>query len=272
MTFLSKSLILSHLQRSQHLKIKNIVIAKSIHSTSTHLLELLQKNPLKSNEIVVCLAEEQTGGRGRQGKVWLSDQGQVYASIALLMPDNTQLSLLSLMMGALVLKCFRHYGLDKEFRLKWPNDVYYQGRKCCGILIETSPASTGKRHVVVGLGINCAPLSNPLLAGTATDLATIMGQPIDRNRLIGELIAVMLDHWLTLDVATINTLLSEWQQADMLLNRYIVIKQHSCEVSGIALGITPLGELIIRDYKGETRTLSYGDVSVRLDDRSDQSR
>ena len=92
----------------------------------------------------VVVAQQQTGGRGRQGKAWLS-VGGAYLGTFCLPKKRGDLSGLSLAIGVGVVQ-----GLKiKEAKLKWPNDIYLNGRKCAGILIEVQDKS-----VLIGIGIN----------------------------------------------------------------------------------------------------------------------
>ncbi len=122
---------------------------EEVISTQTFVNQLPIPTP---GQAQLCLAEAQTGGYGRQGRPWIAPPGR---SLALSLRFTTQkiiLGELSLVMGRAVVQALEYMGVA-GIHLKWPNDLYFQGAKLGGILIETKP-SCGTTVVTVGIGVN----------------------------------------------------------------------------------------------------------------------
>jgi BirA family transcriptional regulator, biotin operon repressor / biotin---[acetyl-CoA-carboxylase] ligase len=119
-----------------------------LSSTSERLKELARGG---APEWTVVVADEQTAGRGRQGRAWASPPGGLYLSV-LLRPPLAPAALLPLAAGVAVAEAFGEIGVSAE--LKWPNDVLVDGRKAAGILAEASSSGSAIDWVVLGIGVN----------------------------------------------------------------------------------------------------------------------
>lgn len=247
--------ILSHISIQNQRSIADIEIFQSLPSTNTYLLNLA-KNPIPSG--YVCLAEEQTLGRGRQGKVWHSPHGKnIYCSIIWNFPaTNTNFANLSLAIGVILCKTLERIGVNKDLKLKWPNDIYVQDRKIAGILIETAP----RRAVVIGIGLNV----NASAGEKSTCLLELLGKEISRN----EIVAIILEEIVTnLPLYIENNFAyfyAAYHKYDMLLGKFVVIRTPTQEIPGIAQGVTETGELKLRDELGKIHYFRCGEVSVIL--------
>lgn len=121
---------------------------------------------------LLITARQQTGGRGRQGRVWSSPPGNLYFSLALRDPSRQELApQLGFVAGVALARTLRdRLDGDPRLRLKWPNDVLYQDAKLAGMLLESSALPDASLGCVIGIGVNCR--SHPQeLAYPATDLA-----------------------------------------------------------------------------------------------------
>jgi BirA family biotin operon repressor/biotin-[acetyl-CoA-carboxylase] ligase len=139
----------------------------SISSTSDRLKALAREG---APEWTVVLADQQTGGRGREGRTWVSPPGGLYLSV-LLRPRFERPGLLPLAAGVAVAEAAEELGVRAE--LKWPNDVLASGRKLGGILSEAASGPAGVEWVVLGIGLNVRLEQASLpreLQGSATSL------------------------------------------------------------------------------------------------------
>src|SRR2546421_206641 len=154
-------------------------------------------------EGLCIIAREQTRGRGRAGRAWVSpaDAG-LYFSIVL---RPTRLAARSwpliTLMSALAVRDALIEAFEIETDIKWPNDIIADERKLCGILAETVETETG-RAVIVGIGINLNDRAfPPELKDIATSVATLIGRSVDAERLLPSLIRAIERRYETLQAA-----------------------------------------------------------------------
>jgi len=237
----------------------------SIGSTNSALLERANPPPGKTE---VLLAEYQTAGRGRRGRVWLAPAGgAICLSLSWtfrVIPED--LGALSLVIGVCAVRALRNLGLE-GVSLKWPNDLLVGDRKLAGILIELRAESTGPACVVIGVGLNVA-LGAALLKKigdtgvAATDLASTNLPLPSRNDLIAALVAASVRGLLTFEREGLKPFLPEWHDADALRGRAINVSGAEGYARGLARGVDVHGALLVETAQGVRRFIS-GDVTVR---------
>jgi BirA family biotin operon repressor/biotin-[acetyl-CoA-carboxylase] ligase len=140
------------------------------HGTLTSTSDILKARArLGAPEWTGLLADTQTGGRGREGRTWISPPGGLYLSVVL-RPRFAEVGLIPLAAGVAVAEVAEEHGVAA--RLKWPNDAVVNDRKLAGVLTESSSSSRGVEWVVVGVGVNVSVdrVSLDSLGGTATSL------------------------------------------------------------------------------------------------------
>ncbi|MBR6472047.1 MAG: biotin--[Victivallales bacterium] len=221
-------------------------------------------------EGLVVVAEVQTAGRGRQRRLWHSPPGlNLYFSV-LLRPKCPQARLPQLaMVAALAL----HHALRKtapelDIGLKWPNDLWLNGRKLSGILCECPPQSGEKCAIVVGVGLNVNAQREdfpPELQETATSLAIAAGHDFDREKVLAEILNAfdeLYNKWL--NTKDLEIFLPDWEKADILQGRTITVVRPTDQLEGTVLGLTSEGLLRLSVAgKGEI-VVSAGDVHLKL--------
>jgi BirA family biotin operon repressor/biotin-[acetyl-CoA-carboxylase] ligase len=217
-----------------------------------------------------CIAEYQSGGRGRRGRQWFAPAGQgLCLSVARCFPNSpASLSCLGLAVGVGVLRAVRACGAANA-QLKWPNDVVVAGRKLAGILIDVHGEAGGPLQVVAGIGVNFALDDTTARAiETAGGLApaSLMdseaARQVSRNRAAAVLIAEVVGVLQQFEHTGFTALAKEWLEADYLRGREVVAARDSEEISGVACGISDDGQLLL-DVDGVVQQLVTGDVSVR---------
>lgn len=254
---LNQQQILSQIPPELLAALQEIYIFASLDSTNTWLLE--QPNTCFS----VCLAEEQTAGRGRRGRVWQSPQaGNIYCSLRWCFQQvPAHYGCLGLVVGVAVAEALAAYGLQGQM-LKWPNDIYYQGRKLGGILLQTAQPL---QQVVIGIGLNTGMPSD---AGASIDqawcdLSEIMQRPIDRNRLIAAILKQLVPALQAFPDFNINTFKQQWKPWDWLDEQPVWIDTGTEILQGRACGLDEQGQLQVALADGSRRAFSSADVSVR---------
>ena len=214
-----------------------------------------------ADEGVVVVAENQTASRGRLGRRWVSDAGNLYFSV-LFRPDPEGLPLLSPLAGVAVARAIRRTASVYP-TIKWPNDIMVEGRKVAGILAES--ALTGPRvdHAVVGIGVNVAldVSADSEIAATAGSLNDLAGLEVDRAELLRRILQEMDS--LYLDLRRGRSPIAEWRRWLDTIGRHVIVTHHGNTSAGLAEGIDDTGNLLLRTTAGELLTLSAGDITLR---------
>ncbi|MBW8844111.1 MAG: biotin--[acetyl-CoA-carboxylase] ligase [Burkholderiales bacterium] len=230
-------------------------------STNTEALQHLRDG---GGPLLVS-ASRQTAGRGRLGRAWLTDQAGNDAaltfSVAVTLPAELDLSGLSLAVGCTVADALDPDG--ERIRLKWPNDLFLDGAKLGGILIETVPLPDQRRGVVIGIGLNLQPLPPEADRGAfasghaalqSLDPSATAGATLDR---LAPALRAMLADFETLGFAP-------WQAAfgrrDLAAGRRVRVGDQP----GVARGVSPRGELLLETAAG-VLPMSGGELSLRLE-------
>jgi len=214
-----------------------------------------------AREGLVIAAGSQVKGRGRMNRSFSSPVGGLYLSI-LLRPDLEPhvLSTLPLIAGLTISKAIStSSGIPSE--LKWPNDVNINGRKVCGILLESSVKGEKIEYVIIGIGINVNTLPGDLpdeIRERTTSLMGETGSEISFRDLLRDLICFLDMHYIRfLSGGTIG-LLDQWSERSSTIGREVRITGSGGSFTGKALGIDQTGALMVRT-QGELRRVDSGD-------------
>jgi len=244
-----------------------IRIFEETDSTNSRLLASLAP---PSGRASACLAEFQTGGRGRRGRQWLSPPGAgVWLSVAWQFdrpPDN--LSALGLVAGLAAREALARLDVGSVM-LKWPNDLVIEDEKLGGVLVEMRAEGNGPCLVVIGVGINYR-----LPGGLAEDVcragglmpvdlaAACDGDPPSRNAVAAALVSALADRLAAVAGKGVGDLRDEWSHADAIAGRQVIVENHGRPIRGRATGIDVDGALRVDQGDGIVR-VTAGDVSVR---------
>ncbi len=234
---------------------KNYIYFEKINSTNIFLKE---RKDLDDGTVV--LAEYQEGGKGRKGRKWISPAYKgLYFSILLKKNFNViNLLKLSLFFGYIVRNVIQNYVSDKVY-IKWPNDIYLNGKKLGGILIETELEGNEVNRVIVGIGININSDMEDLksVLDIATSLKMEEGKDFDRREIFINILENIENRLEELDNFNPS---EEINQFLLWKGEKITILDEDLE--GILEGVDSNGGLIIRIDEGR-KILFSGDISVR---------
>lgn len=245
--------ILSFVSKESLCYLSEFDILDSIPSTNQFLLERANNSPSGH----FCLAEKQTAGRGRRGRVWDSPLGlNIACSLLWRFKEEQSVIGLSNAIGVMVANVLHAYGISEGLQLKWPNDVLFNHRKLAGILLEKSGES-----VVIGIGINLY-LPEPKLK-ERIDIREIIGIPVARNEFVGLLVNELLKGLPLFQQQGLSAFINDWRKQDSLKGRRVNVFTPQKEFSGIAQGINEAGELLLLDEDQQMHVFSYGEVTVR---------
>ena len=209
----------------------------------------------------VYLAGEQTAGRGRRGRTWVSAAAAgLYATYHLCPQQPERVPLLSLA-GALAAADAIGEICGLATRLKWPNDVLHDGRKLAGVLAE---ADHGERlHVFLGIGINVRATRDlpPDVARVATSIERAGAPPPTFEALLAALSAA-LERWVERAEADPDGLIGELRPRLETLGRRVRLATPAGDVEGHAVDLNERGELVLRSDDGALTAHAAGDLTI----------
>lgn len=208
------------------------------------------------------LAETQTAGRGRQGRVWLAQRGEslLFSVLARIVCPPSRLPLLALAAGLAVRDAVAKAAPRADVRVKWPNDVVCEGKKVAGILVESIGATGANAALVIGVGINVHSRTFPAeISPRATSVALLAHAPPERAQLLADVLAG-LDKDLTLVAAKgLGLVHARLTKADALAGARVVT---DAGMTGTARGIDTEGRLLVASEDGERTALVAGEVHL----------
>ena len=206
----------------------------------------------------VVIANEQTRGRGRLGRSWHSPAGKSLYLSLLVRPNDTKVALppITLAAGVAVAEALESCGARPT--LKWPNDVFLNGRKVAGILTEMN-SQNGLGHIVIGIGINLIGETFPEdIKAIATSVLIETGRRVNRDEFLAILCPFLesrLDAYLSLGL---TALAKDWESRKLTGNVSV-----DGQPVGEALGLSPKGGLrVLREDGSETEVMA-GDVTFQ---------
>ncbi len=217
-------------------------------------------------EGTLVVAEKQTAGRGRRGKVWESPLGTgIWMSLVLrpqIMP--VEASVLTLLCGLATAEAIEaETGLSAG--IKWPNDILINGKKAVGILTEMDCEMSEVHFVIPGIGINVNTASfPPEIAEIATSLYLECGKTVSRRRLVHRVLERLEEHYETfLRTGSFAAMLEDYRKHCITLGKEVHVLGRE-PFFAEALDITPEGELLVRRAdNGKEEVVFSGEVSIR---------
>jgi BirA family biotin operon repressor/biotin-[acetyl-CoA-carboxylase] ligase len=234
----------------------------SLPSTNT---EAARQAALGAPEGLCVVAREQTAGRGRRERSWVSpkDAG-LYLSVVLRPAFEARLWPLITLAAALAVREALTEACGLEADIKWPNDLLAGGRKLCGILAETAEGSRG-RAVVLGVGVNLRRGSfPPEISDTATSVEEQTGRAPDAEGLLEALTRSLARYYQTLHAqGGAGEVLRDWQRNSTYAHgRRVRVALAGETFEGTTRGLDPDGALRVETDGGRIRTVSAGDVTA----------
>ena len=210
---------------------------------------------------MVCLAEKQTKGRGRNGNQWRSpDAENIYLSFSWVFESLPKhLPLLSLWVGITIAETLKTLGIENH-GIKWPNDLYWQHKKLGGVLIETSSASS---RLIVGIGINANAEIMEEVDQPWTSLSAMTGKNIDRNKLLATLLDDLFVAMACFPSLDVNELQSRWAKWDLIKGKPVTFLQGHEQFEGSAQGIDDAGNLLVKMESGHIKSFNTSISRVR---------
>ncbi|MDQ3674822.1 MAG: biotin--[acetyl-CoA-carboxylase] ligase [Gemmatimonadota bacterium] len=229
----------------------------TVTSTMDELADLARAG---ATEGTTLLADFQTAGRGRSGRVWDAPAGTSLLFSVLLRPRMSpeRLTPLSILTAACVAEVVETItGLHPA--IKWPNDVLIHGRKCCGILTRVTPLPGEPPITILGVGFNVNSRAEQL-PPEATSLFSETGHEVEREPLLDAFLSKIGDMYAGL----VRDELGAWWPPAIARLAYVgetvVARDGKREILGTLVGVAPSGALLLREENGQRHTLASGEL------------
>ncbi len=209
-------------------------------------------------EGTVVVAGEQTAGRGRQGRSWLSPHGSLALSVVF-RPSLSQLTAIGMVAPLAVVRAVRR-ATGLETGIKWPNDVLLGGKKVCGVLVESGLRGGHVDYAIAGLGLNVDfdPAAWPEIAHIATSLSAGLGRSLPLGEVLGPLLEELDRLYLSLRAG--EPVYREWQAHLETIGQRVTVRGEGWQEEGVAEGVDPDGSLLLRREDGTLCRLFSGEV------------
>ena len=217
-------------------------------------------------EGTVVTAEEQTEGRGRQGRSWHSPAGVGVWMSAVMRPRISPSAAAGLpLVAALAVSAALRDVTEADIGIKWPNDVHVGGKKLAGILGESVVEGDRVRYTVLGMGINVNQVDTDMpgwLQDSACSLAMITHRRWARVDVLAAVLSALETRYDAYCREGFDPLRAEFTAYSSLLGRQVRLVRRSDEISGTVLDLTPEGSLVLAT-ESATVHIHVGDATLR---------
>ncbi len=212
----------------------------------------------------VLLTEFQTAGQGRRGKKWVSPlASNIYLSIQFQLKSLTNSHLIPLLTALNICHALTKIGI-KGCQIKWPNDIYIEGKKLAGILVDCRYNKHKETDFIVGIGLNVNMKVNQDIDQSWTSLRNYKNKKFNRNIIISALLSETLATYNNLNEINMDKFKDDWHRHDFLYGSVINIIEENKTYSAVAYGIADDGALLIKCPESEILKKVYSaDVSIR---------
>ncbi len=213
-----------------------------------------------AEEGTVVIAERQSAGRGRQGRSWVSEPGNLLLSV-LFRPGNEQLPFISIIGAVAAARAIRKItGIQPG--IKWPNDLLLGGRKAAGVLAESVIVGDAVCYAVLGIGVNVSLDVSEAeeISAFATSVNAASGQETDRESLLRQTLMELDDLCLALKRG--YSPLSEWRDLLETIGGKVKAISGNETYIGFAEAVDETGNLLLRLDDDRLVTLAAGDVTL----------
>lgn len=224
---------------------KPLIYLPSCHSTNDIAADMVHRPGITEGTTII--ANYQTAGKGQRGNSWESQEGKNLMFSVILKPSflsPAEQFNLNIVISLSVSELLTTY-LGKKVKVKWPNDIFYEDKKICGILIQNFIKSSTVEASVVGIGININQIE--FSQGRATSLAKILSKEFDRNKLLNEYLVILEKMYLRLKSGEYNFLKKSYIEGLYKREEIAWYRASGNVFQGKIIGIDPIGQLLIEE-------------------------
>lgn len=254
---LAREAILSHLAAGNIGS--SLFVLDEIDSTNSFLQRLPEEDAVEGT---VAVAEYQTAGRGRHGRVWVAPpRANLLFSVLLDQPDSP-LGLVTLAGAVSVVEGLGNRGM--KVGLKWPNDIVSNGRKLGGVLCETRSDIPSGSKLILGIGVNVNLRITDLpheLRETSTSTFELTRKALDRSELLGGILSRLQSHWEVLKKGKTAPLIRTAKEGCETLGHRVRVQQGEAVVEGLSVDLDDRGRLLLAMDNGKERVIEMGEIT-----------
>lgn len=239
-----------------------IIREDSLSSTNTYALELLRNKSIL--EPTVVLADTQVKGRGQAQNQWFSEEGKSLTFSVVLFPENVKAErqfVLSQIVCLAVCDALSQY--TDKVSIKWPNDVYINGKKVCGVLIENAVMGEGLAHCVCGVGLNVNNVSFSK-GYVASSLYKETGRIFDLDRILMEILQCFEPYYLKAEREEYAFLNNLYHQHLYKVDKNVRFEDKQGIFTAKVIGVDQYGQLLVEDNESQLRTYGFKEVAWLL--------
>jgi BirA family biotin operon repressor/biotin-[acetyl-CoA-carboxylase] ligase len=256
---------LEKLVRTQFVGRGTMVYRDSADSTQDIAISLAEKENAHG---AIVIAEQQSGGRGRMKRKWVSPRGGIWISVVLKPAIPTATSTMLPFVAALAVCDAIREATGLRATLKWPNDVMVSGKKVAGILLDLSAEAETVNYAVIGIGINANVEMSKIKVDregrpAITSIKGELGRDVSRLRLTALLLEKLEHFYLMLEGKGAAPIIAEWRKRSDMMGKGVTVVQQGKECNGVAADINNDGSLKVETAEGELNVVS-GDILVSL--------
>lgn len=253
---ISKDDILAHLAEISPIDhSNNITILLKASSTNDYLSEKYTNKP---SPYKFAIAEEQTAGKGTNGRSWSSPHNTGIWLSFTWQTDKIR-PLLPAYIATAVHRALDNKVNSSNIKIKWRNDLYCQNKKLGGILIESYGNDKNNFNYVIGIGINVYPYNHPM-TNSHISLSQITADKIDRNKIIARIITNCQEHLKNIGKND-DKIIQSWNKADLFRSKEIKIKSGKNYYTGQNLGLDENGSIKMM-IRNEIISINYGSIMI----------
>lgn len=234
---------------------KKIIVYDRTSSTNSIAAEYVKD---KKSDGLVIFAEEQSSGRGRAGHKWTTGRADSILCSIILTKTMMNAELLSVTCAVAVADC-----LGRNAKIKWPNDIIFNGKKIAGILLESKRSGSGCAYII-GIGINCHQKQSSFsgeLKPIATSIDIENGAFCDRISLAKRLLTSM-EYWLEIAEKSEKEITGKWRELSIQLGHRVTVIFNGKKFTGNCIGIDPQKGLILQLDTGGVRMFEASHTTI----------
>lgn len=240
-----------------------IIRLKETDSTNNYLKELIRYGGAEEGTIV-C-SEVQTSGRGQQGNNWEAEKGKNLLFSTVLYPDTIKASQ-QFIISQLVSLAVKHT-LDRYtngITIKWPNDIYWQKKKICGILIENTLMDDNMDQSVIGVGININQDNFISDAPNPVSLRQITGKKYDMDEILESVYSFIMKYYSDIRAGRISQIIRQYKNSLFRNDGYYPYNDGTSTFEAKIKDIRPTGLLVLETKDGDEREFAFKEVRYIL--------